>query len=193
MIASLTGVLQQVADDHVIVAVGGVGFQVFLPPGAPESLAAVGNEVTLHTSLLIRDEVPLLYGFPTREGKRLFEALMEVNGVGPRHALAMLSVMTPDEAAVAIVSGNVDTISAVHGIGKRTAGRIVIDLQAKLQKEWEATGVAAPAADSEVVAALQALGYTSAEAQGAVSALGEPGDLPLEEQVRLALQHLARE
>ena len=137
--------------------------------------------------------MPTLYGFPVPEGKRLFDLLMGVSGIGPRLALELLAAMTPDDAAVAIVSGNTDLLSSVQGIGKRTAGRIVVDLQAKLQREWESAAVGVGDAHDEVAAALQALGYSAAEVRQAVSSLGDVDDASLEERVRLALQSLARE
>jgi len=193
MIASLHGALSAIGNDHVIVNVGGVGFLVFVPASVTETIGSVGDAVTLHTTLLVRDEAPLLYGFPTLQGKRLFDALLGVSGVGPKLGLALLSTFSPDEAAVAIVSGNADLLSSVRGIGKRTAGRIVLDLQAKLQKEWQAVGPATSAASGDVSAALLALGYSAAEVQRALGSLKDAGSLPLEEQVRLALQSLARE
>ncbi|MBI4339618.1 MAG: Holliday junction branch migration protein RuvA [Chloroflexi bacterium] len=193
MIAFLRGILVSLGNDHAVVAVGGVGFQVSVPASVAETLGAVGQEVTLHTTLLVRDEEPSLYGFPTPQGKRLFDALLAVSGVGPRLALAILSAFSPDEAAVAIVSGNADLLSSVRGVGKRTAGRIVLDLQARLQKEWEAEGVTPMDANADVMAALQALGYSVGEAQRAAASLKDVAGLPLEEQVRQALQGLARE
>lgn len=193
MIASLTGVLLAIGDGHLLVGVGGVGFLVYVPAPVTETIGAAGDAVTLHTTLLVRDETPVLYGFPTLQGKRLFDALLGVSGVGPKLALSLLGAFSPDEAATAIVSGNADLLSSVHGIGKRTAGRIVIDLQSKLQKEWEAAAVTLSSASNDVAAALLALGYSAAEAQRAVAALKDVSGLPLEEQVRQALQSLARE
>ena len=193
MIASVHGVLESVGDDHVVVRVAGIGLLVYVPTPVAETLGVAGDRVSLYTTFLIRDDVPTLYGFPVPEGKRLFDLLMGVSGIGPRLALELLAAMTPDDAAVAIVSGNTDLLSSVQGIGKRTAGRIVVDLQAKLQREWESAAVAVGDANGEVAVALQALGYSAAEVRQAVSSLGEVGDTSLEEQVRLALQSLARE
>ncbi|PKB66622.1 MAG: Holliday junction branch migration protein RuvA [SAR202 cluster bacterium Io17-Chloro-G3] len=192
MITSIFGVLQSVADDHVVISVGGIGFQIFVPPSVTDTIGVIGHEVRLNTSLLMRDDVPFLYGFPTMEGKRLFDSLLAVSGVGPRYALAILSTMTPDEAAVAIVSGNAELLSVVPGIGKRTAARIVIDLQAKLQKDWKAAGLDVSPTNTDLSAALQALGYSPVEIQNSVSNLADLDELPLEEQVRLALRDLAR-
>ncbi len=193
MIASVHGVLESIGDDHVVVRMAGIGMLVYVPTPVTETLGVAGDQVTLFTTFLIRDDVPTLYGFPVPEGKRLFDLLMGVSGIGPRLAMDLLAAMTPDDAAVAIVSGNADLLSSVPGIGKRTAGRIVVDLQAKLQREWESVAVGVGDAYGEVAVALQALGYSVAEVQRAVSSLGEVGDASLEEQVRLALQSLARE
>ena len=193
MIASIHGTLAYIGDDHVVVRVAGIGVLIYVPGPVTETLGMVGQEVTLYTNLLVRDDALTLFGFPTSEGKRLFELLLGVSGVGPRHALGILSAMTPDEAAVAIVSGNSDALSTVSGIGKRTAGRIVVDLQARLQREWEAAAIGSRDAHDDMAVALQALGYSAAEVQRAVSALGDVAELPLEEQVRLALQQMAGE
>ena len=192
MISSVKGVIQSIGDTYVVVQVGGIGVQVHVPGSVTETIGREGDPAELHTTLLIRNDAPILYGFPTPGGKRLFDLLQEVSGVGPRLALDILDAMNPDDAAVAIVSGNADLLSSVKGIGKRTAGRIVIDLQSKLQKEWEAAAVGTMGPNGEVVAALQALGYSPAEVQQAVSAL-EDTEAPLEEQVRQALQRLVRE
>ena len=193
MISSLRGILESLGNDHVVVQVAGVGLRVYVPASVPETLGVPGEPVTLYTVLLIREEVPTLYGFPSAEGKRLFELLLGVSGVGPKIAMALLSAMKPDDAAVAIVSGNADLLSSVPGIGKRTAGRIIVDLQAKLQREWEAAAIGARGAHDDVAAALQALGYSAAEVQKAVATLEDAADLSLEEQVRRALQQLAKE
>ena len=193
MISSIQGILEAVRADHIMVRVGGVGFHVNVPSTAVETLGQEGQPVTLFTSFLIRDEVPTLFGFAKAEERRLFDLLLGVSGVGPRLALELLSTLDANEAAVAIVSGNTDALASVSGIGKRTAGRIVVDLQAKLQREWEAATVGGTDGRNDVAAALQALGYSAAEALRAVTALGDVAELSLEEQVRLALQQLAQE
>jgi Holliday junction DNA helicase RuvA len=193
MIASVQGVLESIGDGHVVLRVAGIGLLVYVPTPVAETLGVAGDRISLYTTFLIRDDVPTLYGFPVPEGKRLFDLLMGVSGIGPRLALELLAVMTPDDAAEVIVSGNTDLLSSVPGIGKRTAGRIVVDLQAKLQREWESVAVGGGDAQGEVAVALQALGYSAAEVQQAVSSLGDVGDTSLEERVRLALQSLARE
>jgi len=193
MISSIQGILEAVGSDHVVVRVGGIGFHVNVPSTVVETLGPEGQSVTLYTSFLIRDDVPTLFGFPRAEELRLFDLLLGVSGVGPRLALELLATLDANEAAVAIVSGNTDALASVSGIGKRTAGRIVVDLQAKLEREWEAAAAGAMDGRNDVAAALQALGYSAAEALRAVSALGDVAELPLEEQVRMALQQMAQE
>ena len=193
MIDSVHGTLESTGEGHVVVRVAGIGLLVYVAGPVAETLGTLGQQVTLYTTLLIRDEAPTLFGFPTTEGKRLFTLLLDVSGVGPRLALGLLSAMTPDEAAVAIASGNADALSAVSGIGKRTAARIIVDLQARLQREWEAAAVGALYTHDDVAAALQALGYSAAEVRKAVAALGDVAGLSLEEMVHRALQELARE
>ncbi|MEE8442210.1 MAG: Holliday junction branch migration protein RuvA [Dehalococcoidia bacterium] len=193
MIAFVRGILESTGNDQIVVRMAGVGLQVHVPASVAQTVGNVGDEVTLYTTLIIRDDSLTLFGFPTQEGKKLFDQLLAVSGVGPKYALGLLSAMTPNEAAMAIVSGNADALSAAPGIGKRTAARIVVDLQAKLQREWEAVAIESWDAYGEVIAALQALGYSAAEVQKAASALGDVSQLPLEEQVRQALQQLARE
>lgn len=191
MIASVQGVLQSIGPDHVVVQVGGVGLQVQVPSSALDSLGPVGSQVTLETFLVIRDDAVTLYGFPTPEEKRLFELLVGVNGVGPKLALSALSVMSVGDAAAAIVSANVDALAKVPGIGRRTAGRIVLDLQSRMEQEWGMPVAIVQQAHGDLAAALGALGYSPSEIHSAVAELGDLSELSLEEQVRQALQRLA--
>ena len=183
--------MQSIGPDHVVVQVGGVGLQVQVPSSALDSLGPVGSQVTLETFLVIRDDAVTLYGFPTSEEKRLFELLVGVNGVGPKLALSALSVMTVGDAAAAIVSANVDALAKVPGIGRRTAGRIVLDLQSRMEQEWGMPVAIVQQAHGELAAALGALGYSPSEIHSAVAELGDLSELSLEEQVRQALQRLA--
>lgn len=196
MIASVHGTLEYVGSGRVVVhvggvGVGGVGLQVQVPTSALDSLGQVGSQVSLYTSLVLKDEALALYGFPTPEGKRLFELLVGVSGVGPKLALSLLSVMTAGDAAVAIVSGNADVLGKVPGIGKRTAGRIILDLQGRLEQEWGVPIAVAQQAHGDLSTALGALGYSSSEVHKVVADLGDFSGITLEEQVRRALQRLA--
>ena len=143
------------------------------------------------TTLVLREDSVDLYGFSSAEGKKLFETLINVNGVGPRLALSALSVMSPQEIATAILTSDSGVLARVPGIGKRIAGRIILDLQARVEQEWGIVATSAQQAYGDLVAALAALGYSSGEVQRVVAALGDISELNLEGQLRLALQKLA--
>jgi Holliday junction DNA helicase RuvA len=190
MIASIRGVLQLIGVDHVVINVGGIGIQVYVPSSTLNSLGDLGSEINLQTFLVVRDDAISLFGFRTLEEKRLFELLVGVNGVGPRLALSVLSIMSAEDTASSIVTGNIDALVSVPGIGRRTAGRIVLELQNRMEKEWGMTIVAAQQSHGELAVALGALGYSTSEIQSAIARLGDVSNLTLEDQVRNALQSL---
>jgi holliday junction DNA helicase RuvA len=133
-----------------------------------------------------------MYGFASADELALFQNLITVSGIGPKAALSFLSTLNVEQLASAIVSGNDDLLTQVPGIGKKMAGRVVLELKGKLEKGW--AGVVTPALtpdDADVVVALTALGYSLREATQAVSNLSANEDMDLEAKVRLALQQLA--
>jgi Holliday junction DNA helicase RuvA len=192
MITGIRGNVDAIGPDWVSVAVGGVSVRVHVPAAALAEVGGAGAQVRLHTHLIARDDALMLYGFTSAEALRLFEMLIAVSGIGPRLALAVLSGLRPDALAHAIVTEDADALAQVSGVGKRTAGRIVLDLKGRLEKEWSLTTVqpGGVAAD-DVLGALAALGYSAAEARQAVLSLPPDADVSLEEQVRLALQRLS--
>ncbi len=192
MIASLQGKLAHRGKDYVIVQVGGVGFQVFVPQTLLDSSPRPGQEVTLFTHLHVRENELTLYGCSSEEELAIFRLLLGVSGIGPKVALSILSFLPPDRLEAAIAQEDVATLARVPGIGPKTAKKLVFDLKDKVSAEV-APGIPAPAlteADADLIAALTSLGYSVAEAQEALRALPrEP--LPLEEKVRLALAYFA--
>ncbi len=188
-IARLRGVIADRGADWLIVDVGGVGFLVYGPTGAI-TRARSGDEIILHTHLVVREDGMTLYGFLDAHEQRLFQILIGVSGVGPKVALALLSLMKADELSFAIASGNAATLARAPGVGQKLASRIVLDLRDKFTG---AAPIALPGVESEeVVAALMGLGYSQAEATDAVARSELPADAPVEEKVRLALAHFAR-
>lgn len=140
----------------------------------------------------IRDEQPVLYGFPDDVSVQLFTMLTGVSGVGPRLGLALLSALGPASLQLAVASGDAAALAAAPGVGRRTANRIILELRDKVDA-IESDGIAAVSGgDSEVLAALSALGYSAAEAKAAVDAIPESDSLTVEEKIRLALQQFAR-
>ena len=179
--------------DWVHVTVGGVTLQVFVPSNAIPPLGMVGDSVSLHTLLRIRDEQPTLYGFPDDASLQLFGLLTSVSGVGPRLALALLSALDAASLQLAVATGDAAALSAAPGVGRRTANRIILELRGKVDAiESDGVAVAASGGDGEVIAALAALGYSAAEAKAAADAVPESDGLTVEDRIRLALQQFAR-
>jgi Holliday junction DNA helicase RuvA len=189
VIARLTGTTLDRGLDHLIVDVGGVGYQVFVPASAITQ-AKVNGEITLHTNLVVREDSMTLYGFIDSHQQRLFATLIGVSGVGPKVALALLSIMSADDLAFAIASGNAAALARAPGVGQKLASRVVLELKGKLTSAAPAT---IPGVESEeVIAALIALGYSQAEATDAVARADFPADATIEDKVRLALSHFAK-
>jgi Holliday junction DNA helicase RuvA len=193
MIVALEGMLESKGVDFAVVKVGSMSLEVRVPTSTLNRLGVVGDKVYLYTHLYFREDNIAIYGFASAEEMGLFKHLIAVSGIGPKAALGLLSVLNPDQLASAIIGGNLDLISQVPGIGKKTAGRIVLELKGKLEKGWvEAVAPTLVQEDADVVAALTSLGYSLREATQAVSSLPASENLDLEEKVRLALQQLAK-
>ena len=185
-IARLRGVVAERGPDWLIVDVNDVGYLVH-GPVATVAGAKVGAEIALHTHLSVRDDGMTLYGFASADERGLFQTLIAVSGVGPKVALALLSIMTVDELSYAIASGNAAALSRAPGVGQKLASRIALELRDKLTAEPGPAGV--PGDSSEVVAALMGLGYSQSEALEAVAKSDLPADAPVEDKVRLALSY----
>ena len=193
MIVALEGTLVSRGVDSAVVKVGSLSLEVRVPTSALNRLGVIGEKVYLHTHLHLREDNVAIYGFASAEELGLFKHLISVSGIGPKAALGLLSMFSPDQLVSAIINGNVDLISQVPGIGKKTAGRIVLDLKGKLEKGWaEAVAPALMQEDADVVAALTGLGYSLREATQAVSGLSAAKEMDLEQKVRMALQQLAK-
>jgi Holliday junction DNA helicase RuvA len=195
VIVSLDGVVSAVGPDAVVLEVAGVGFRVFAGPSTLAGLTS-GTRVKLHTHHLVREDAQALYGFRGPEELGFFELLITVTGVGPKVGLALISSRPVADLQLAILQGDDAVLTAVPGVGKRLAGRIILELKEKVAAAGGAAGGPGPGgAETEVLAALQALGYSAAEAReaarGAVGAL--PPGASLEERVKAALRVLRRD
>lgn len=196
MIASLTGKVATVRADSAVIVVGGVGYKVFAGPSTLATLLP-GADGSVWTHHLVREDLQALYGFRTEDELGFFELLITVTGVGPKVGLAIVSSRPVADLQLAIMQGDEAVLTSVSGVGKRLAGRIVLELKEKVAAAGSAGGgsAGAGAAESEVVAALQALGYTPGEskeaARSAVAGLA-PG-ASLEDRVKAALRALRRE
>lgn len=191
MIASLRGMVQGISEGELVLEVGGVGLRVLVPTSVLDAAPAVGNTMFLHTYMALRQDSMTLYGFTSPEERELFTLLLQVGGVGPRLAIAVLSHLSPDMLKGAVVSGQPEALVTVPGIGQKTAERIVFHLKDKLPAPV-GVGLYPCELDQEILEALSGLGYGMLEAQDAMRAI--PPDAPeeLESRLRLALQHLSR-
>ncbi|MGQ9531640.1 MAG: Holliday junction branch migration protein RuvA [Desulfotomaculales bacterium] len=184
MIAFVKGRLVGAAGNTVVVEAGSIGWRVFVPPGTP--LPSVGSEIRLFTHLALRDEGLVLYGFPAEDQVFAFRALLQVDGVGPKLALAILSVLGPEELAEAVVRRDVDLLTRVPGVGPKLAQRLVLELQDRLPAARVGEGTV-----QDAVAALVSLGYNRKEAREAVQRARATADsLEVAALVRVALKWL---
>ena len=195
LIAAIEGVLEAKSGDGAMVRVGGVTLAVSVPSNDLAALPGPGSVVRLVTYLAVREDDLQLYGFADERGRTLFESLLGISGIGPKAALAVLSVMTVDELASAIIAGDATAITRAPGVGRRSAERIIVDLKGKLEDEFGSwpTAVAASSGSSAdpALAWLLGLGFSPIEARQALS-LDADEELDVDARVRRALQHMGR-
>ncbi|MFI6799324.1 Holliday junction branch migration protein RuvA [Streptosporangium canum] len=186
MIASVRGRVAAIAPDGAVVEVGGVGMLVHCTPGTLATLR-VGEEARLATSLVVREESLTLFGFGSDDERGVFEMLQTANGVGPKVALAMLAVHTPNALRMAVASADVKALTRVPGVGPKGAQRIIVDLKDKLGTPDQAVnavlngGTAAPAWRDQVHSGLVGLGYSARDADEAVAAVAPQADAEVAE------------
>jgi len=200
VIAQVSGRLAAKQADRVMIETpGGVGYEIVVPLGVMERLPAVGEAVSLATELVVREDGWSLYGFHDEAGRRFFQRLIGVSGVGPKIAIALMSALGVERGARAVKERNIALLASVSGIGKKTAERLALELADKLGEFEEfaeagagptGTGGARGAAEA-ALHALERLGYATAEADGALrQALAADGGGDTETLVRRALQLL---
>ncbi len=190
MIGRLSGVLAEKNPPQVVVVAAGVGYEVDVPMSTFYHLPRVGDPVELLVHMVVREDAHLLFGFLTANERAAFRQLLKVNGVGPKVALSVLSGLSVDDLAAAVVSEDAARLTKVPGIGKKTAERIVLELRDKLPVAVALVKTSGGAQTGDVLNALTGLGYNEREAQAAVKQL--PPDLPLADSIRQALKLLAK-
>lgn len=198
MIATIKGNVIFTGTSHIVVECGGIGYQIFVTNEVLEK-ASVGSLIQLYTYLQVKEDGLALFGFSSPDEKRLFEQLLAVSGVGPKGAIAILSFLGTDQLRFAVVSSDAKQISKTPGIGTKTAQKIILELKDKVNLEdalreipvskSSATAALSPAG-TDAVMALTALGYSEAEAVGAVKQLGAPADADSDMILKLALKKL---
>jgi Holliday junction DNA helicase RuvA len=193
MIVALEGVLERKSSTSITVKAGPISLNLFIPGSTHSKLGRIGEKIALNTFLYLREDLISLYGFASNDELWIFQKLISVSGIGPKMALSLLSSLTTEQLVSAITSGNTDTLTQAPGVGKKIAGRIVLELKTKLEKDWG--GDIVPSViqeESDVITALTTLGYSLKEATQAVSSLANIKDYNIEEKVKLALQQLAK-
>lgn len=190
MITTLEGNLVSKAADHLVVTVGGVGIEVLAPFTTIEKLES--ERVFLYTRLVVREDSLSLYGFATMGEREIFDAALKISGIGPKLAVAILSTLSVDNLRSAVVNDRPEIISRVPGIGKKTAQKIVLELQDKITGGLDSLPLAAEDTSSGVLLdALTGLGYSVVEAQAAIQSIPLEAPDDIEERIRIALQSLS--
>ncbi|MBE5770882.1 MAG: Holliday junction branch migration protein RuvA [Clostridiales bacterium] len=198
MYAYIKGIVADKGQNEVVIDAGGVGYLLSCSMTTLQEVPPVGESMKMHTYLSVREDAMELFGFATREEKNMFTRLLSVSGIGPKVALSILGSMPLRDLTLAIVTGDTTTLSRAPGVGKKTAQRLALELKEKVdQSDLEnvpaASGSYTPIqedAATEALAALQALGYTPAEAAKAISQVRGQSD-SANELVRLALRSMA--
>ena len=198
MIGRLRGTLAEKHPPHVIVDINGLGYELEVPMTTLYRLPSVGEPLTLHTHLVVREDAHLLYGFFEKRERELFRELIRLNGVGPKLALALMSGLEVDELVRCVQAQDTSVLVKIPGVGKKTAERLLVELKDRF-KAWEAVpgmsqlvverrgAGAVSSAENDAVSALISLGYKPQEASRAVSAIKEDG-LSSEDMIRRALK-----
>ena len=190
MIGRLTGQLAEKTPPEILLDCNGVGYEVLVPMSTFYNLPALGEKVTLFTHFVVREDAQLLYGFGSTTERAAFRQLIKITGVGPRTALSVLSGMSVDDLAQAITLQEAGRILKVPGIGKKTAERLLLELKGKLGADMGVHVNLANDAQSDILQALVALGYSDRDAALALKAL--PPDVGVSDGIKLALRALAK-
>ena len=191
MIASLNGRISDLGDDYLIIDIGNLGLLVYIPAQHRQQMR-VGENIQLHTYLVVREDSLTLFGFDTPEEREFFILLLGVSGIGPRLALAVLSTLNPEAIRRAVFSEQSEIFSRVPGIGKKTAQKMMLHLEDRIK---DVDGLEPLAAmddtDTQVLEALVSLGYSVVEAQAALQAIPRDAPEDVESRIRLALQYFS--
>ena len=191
-----------VAENHIVVENGGIGYNIYIPGQVLSLLPGVGEEVKIYTYLCVREDAFILYGFLTRDDLNVFKLLIGVSGIGPKGGQAILSVLSPDDLRFAVMADDVKAISSAPGIGKKTAQKLIVELKDKLSIEdalehaitedgaLKAQMSTGGEIQSEAVQALVALGYGNTEALKAVKQVEITPDMQVEELLKRALKFM---
>jgi Holliday junction DNA helicase RuvA len=192
MIGRLSGILLEKNPPQILLDVQGVGYELDVPMSTFYNLPALHEKVVLHTHFVVREDAQLLYGFATGEERIAFRQLLKISGVGPKLALSVLSGLSLGDLSLAVANKDAGRLTKIPGVGKKTAERLLLELQGKFTATGAGTSSVTPAASSasDIVNALQALGYNDKEADWAARQL--PKDTGVSDGIRQALKLLSK-
>lgn len=199
MITYVKGELTDIYNNYIVVECYGIGYEIMVPASIVMELPSIGNPVKIYTYQYVREDALDLYGFLTKDDLNVFKLLITVNGIGPKGALNILSVIRPDELRLAVLSDDVKSIQKAPGIGGKTAQKLIIELKDKLSledvlthgMEIKSTIPVPNSARDEAIEALVSLGYSSSESIRAVRSIENADDMDSEALLRAALKKLA--
>ncbi|MFA6969878.1 MAG: Holliday junction branch migration protein RuvA [Gallionella sp.] len=192
MIGRLTGILLEKNPPQILLDVQGVGYELDVPMSTFYNLPALHEKVVLHTQLIVREDAHLLYGFLSHEERIAFRLLLKISGVGPKLALSVLSGLSLNDLAEAVTNKEAGRLVKIPGVGKKTAERLLLELEGKFTATGAAAvqGAATTSAGSDIINALQALGYNDKEAGWAAKQL--PKEVGVSDGIRQALKLLSK-
>ena len=202
MYAYIKGILAEITEDAIIVENQGIGYEIAVPGQVFDYLPSVGEEVKIYTYHYVREDAILLYGFLTKEDVRIFKMLIGVSGIGPKGALAILSVLSADDLRFAILGDDAKAIAKAPGVGAKTAQRVIIELKDKLSLEdafeqklanqaQKAELNPAVGVKNEAILALTSLGYSQSEALKVLQGIEISPDDQVEDVLKMALKQMA--
>lgn len=188
LISMIRGNIQNIGDEWLDLAVGGIVFRIAVPTSNISQLDPKGSKIELFTSLQVREGSMSLFGFLTEDERKTFEILININGIGPKMALNLLSILSPDSLSSAVNLGDINAFTVVPGVGKKMASRIILELKGKVDLSDQQYK---NSPDEELTNALMSLGYTLSEIRKAVLNINYSDSATLEDKVRSALNNLS--
>ena len=201
MYSYMKGELVEISDETIVLEVNDIGYNIHIPASMIDNFSGTGQTVKIYTYFHVKEDSMKLYGFLTRDDLNIFKLLLGVSGIGPKGALAIVTVMTPDDLRFAVLGEDAKTIAKAPGIGNKTAQRLILELKDKLDlaEAFEAKTLhvsdnietSASSAKGEAVQALTALGYSSTEALKAVNGIDGIENMAVEEILKAALRQMA--
>lgn len=204
MFSYIKGPLTEVWEGGIVVEAGEIGWNILVPASVLDRLPRIGEEIRIYTSFQVREDAMTLYGFFSSQDRKMFNQLLGVNGIGPKAALGILSVLRPDDLRMAILSEDAKAIARAPGIGPKTAKRVILDLKDRIRMEdvlpsafgverepEETAGAGMEGTGREAIEALVALGYSLTEASRAVRQTEITEDMTVEAVLKASLKYLA--